>query len=190
MLASSIVVSFWVMWIVWLLLVERTVWSPFARSTRTQFWASGHVASWTRKGTALSRGVFSVGSGEEAWSSELVGSGLAGSAPRRRVFLLSKRSLVFRPRVVVRRDSHTRRTRRCFGIRNQPDLALSGRSVEGTWVVDDPGGEGFIVPLTATCSRMQQRSPCAQNGSSTCTTSTHRERPTTAHGAADTRTVM
>ena len=48
MSASSILES---AWIVRLLLVERAAWSPFACSTRTQFWASGHIASWTRTGT-------------------------------------------------------------------------------------------------------------------------------------------
>ena len=33
--------------------------------------------------------VFSVGCGEEAWSSELIDSGLAGSAPRHKIVLLS-----------------------------------------------------------------------------------------------------
>ena len=50
---------------------------------------------WTYSIPALSGYVFSVGCGEVAQSSELGGSGLAGSAPRRRVFFFRSVHLFF-----------------------------------------------------------------------------------------------
>ena len=56
----------------------------------------------------------------------LLALGLPGLPLAAEIFFFRSVTLFFRPRAVARRDSLTRRTRRCFGIRNQPDLALSG----------------------------------------------------------------
>ena len=95
---------------------------------------------------------------------------------RCRVFLCGSSLLV--PAGWLRRETRLiRMPRRCFGMRNQLDLAVSGWSVEGTWrgcgwwmnqTVRSPLslGEGSAA-VTVTCPRRQQRSLARQHGSST-----------------------